>query len=136
MPEDREYRVDMLACPACGGQIGGSGNCGHCGQLNIVTKNHKLLSIQDEDVEGINLKRPSKEAREKSDNPNWQVGGWNWSEDSLIVLSNSEPEYGAKMVALYLKKHPEKDLPGCWKPDMEEIGTFVLSTAIKQSLRK
>ena len=131
-----EYKIDMLACPACGGQIGGSGSCPSCGQLLIVTKNRQLLQIKPEDIEDIKIKPPSKEEREAKDNPIWEVGNSMWTENKLMVIANGAPEYGAKLVAFYYAKHPEATLPGTQVPSIEKIDEFALSTVIKQNMVK
>lgn len=138
MPDNKaEFQASLVACPACGAQIEGtSGPCGHCNQLVIVTKNHKLLSIKKEDIEDITIKEPSDEARKKSDNPMWQVAGSGWSEDELMVLSGGDPKYGADLVAFYFAKHPESTLLGSMNPSLEKIEMYALSSAIKQSLNK
>lgn len=134
--ESQQYEASLLACPACGAQIGGTGNCPSCGQLSVVTKNHKLLSIKDEDIKDIRIKAPTQEQIEKSENPSWQIAGSSWGEDSLMVLSGGDPKYGADMVAFYFAKHPESTIPGSRIPDIDKIEMYVLATAIKQSLNK
>ncbi len=131
-----EYKVDMLACPACGGQIGGTGNCPSCGQLLVVTKNRQLLQINPDDIKDVKIKPPSKEEREESDNPRWDVGTSSWTENQLIVLANGAPEYGAKLVAYYYVTHPKSRLPGSTVPSREKIDDFALSTAITQGMAK
>lgn len=134
MPEGKqEFEVRLLVCPACGGQIEGSGNCPRCGQLLVITKNHELLQIDSEDIKDVRIKSPTEEERATKRNQYWEIGSSNWSESQLIVLGGGHPEYGAKLVAFYYAKHPEEVLPGTRVPSAEKVETFALSTAIKQS---
>lgn len=136
--EPPEYKVQMVCCPACGGQIKETaGPCGFCDQLVIVTKNHKPLVIKKEDIKDIPITPPTnQELTEKNLDAEWTVGNSWWKQSALMVLSGGEPEYGAQLVAFYYAKNPDKALPGQRVPKIDQIEMFSLATAIQQSIKK
>lgn len=138
---DRKFgdpKVEMFACPACGAPIEGSGKCGNCSQLLLVTREYGVLNVGDSEIGKMTIKPPKKE--DTSKDPRWEFAedgiSFNYDQSKLNILGKGSPEVGARMVAMYFTDHPEELVGGGRIAGWRDVEDYAISKAITSNRKR
>ena len=128
-----DFSVQALECPKCGATVEKSGRCTSCRHLLLINREYGILAISDEEIKGIEIREPSKEAAAKSNNPNWSVSNWQVSERFLRRVGNGNAMLGARLFAKWAADHPDRNIIGARRPEPREIEDHIIDLLILQN---